>query len=149
MANCQHVRDAARSFRMASEFQRRKITGVLDAMDTNDDGLLEQSDFQALADRWTTLRGLRPGSAEFESLTSIMLGRWSALLDLNHDGTCAARNSPCCGLSSGWATTRPNPVPGYSGGFRSRPERRRAQPSNSSMARCAIAKAELAAGTPA
>lgn len=64
---------------MASEFQRRKITGVFDAMDTNNDGLLEQSDFQALADRWTTLRGLRPGTAEFESLTSIMLGWWSAL----------------------------------------------------------------------
>ena len=74
---------------MASEFQRRKISAVFDAMDANNDGLLEQSDFEALAARWTSLRGLEPGSAEFESLTAIMLGWWSALLaasDVNRDG---------------------------------------------------------------
>jgi hypothetical protein len=32
-----------------------------------------------LATRWTTLRGLEPGSAEYESLTGIMLGWWQAL----------------------------------------------------------------------
>ena len=65
---------------MASEFQRRKIAGVFDAMDANNDGLLEESDFQALADRWTALRGLEPGSADFELLSGLMLGWWSALV---------------------------------------------------------------------
>ena len=73
---------------MASEFQRRKIAGVFDAMDANNDGLLERSDFEALATRWTSLRGLAPGSTEYESLAGIMLGWWAALLaasDVNRD----------------------------------------------------------------
>jgi Ca2+-binding EF-hand superfamily protein len=73
---------------MASEFQRRKISGVFEAMDANDDGLLEQSDFEALAARWTSLRGLEAGSAEYETLTAIMLGWWTALRagsDVNRD----------------------------------------------------------------
>jgi Ca2+-binding EF-hand superfamily protein len=75
---------------MASEFQRRKIAGVFEAMDTNNDGLLEQSDFEALAARWTRLRGLEPGSAEYEKLAGIMLGWWSALSaasDVNQTNT--------------------------------------------------------------
>ncbi|HEX4221850.1 MAG TPA: EF-hand domain-containing protein [Pseudonocardiaceae bacterium] len=71
---------------MASEFQRRKIAGVFDAMDANSDGLLEESDFQALAARWTTLRGIEPGSVEYESLTGIMLGWWQALRTFDRDG---------------------------------------------------------------
>lgn len=74
---------------MASEFQRRKVAGVFEAMDANDDGLLEESDFRALADRWTTLRGLEPGTADFELLSGIMLGWWSALVavsDRDGDG---------------------------------------------------------------
>ena len=73
---------------MASEFQRRKIAGVFEAMDANNDGFLEQSDFEALAARWTTLRGLEPGSAEYDSLTGIMLGWWTvlrAVSDVNRD----------------------------------------------------------------
>ncbi|HEX3778816.1 MAG TPA: EF-hand domain-containing protein [Pseudonocardiaceae bacterium] len=65
---------------MASDFQRRKIAGVFTAMDANGDRYLEQSDFEALAARWTSLRGLAPGSAAYVRLTEIMLGWWAALL---------------------------------------------------------------------
>lgn len=64
---------------MASEFQRRKIQGVFDAMDVDGDGLLERHDFQALRDRWTRLRGVGPGSAGYAQLDAVMLGWWSAL----------------------------------------------------------------------
>ncbi|HEX5406733.1 MAG TPA: EF-hand domain-containing protein [Pseudonocardiaceae bacterium] len=64
---------------MASEFQRAKIRGVFRAMDVDGDGLLERSDFQALSDRWTGLRGWAPGSAPYSALSAVMLGWWSAL----------------------------------------------------------------------
>jgi Ca2+-binding EF-hand superfamily protein len=64
---------------MASEFQRGKIVGVFRAMDEDRDGFLRREDFQALSDRWTTLRGAAPGSADHERLSGVMLGWWSAL----------------------------------------------------------------------
>jgi Ca2+-binding EF-hand superfamily protein len=73
---------------VASEFQRRKIAGVFTAMDADNDGYLEESDFTALAARWTSLRGLAPDSDSYRRLTEIMLGWWTALAagsDLNRD----------------------------------------------------------------
>ena len=64
---------------MASEFQRQKILGVFDAMDADERGFLVEGDFAALAARWTTLRGLAPGSAQYELLNAIMLGWWQSL----------------------------------------------------------------------
>ncbi len=74
---------------MASDFQRCKVAGVFEAMDADGDDALLRSDFVALADRWTEVRGAAPGSADHERLTAIMLGWWSALVaasDLDHDG---------------------------------------------------------------
>ncbi|MCW2897861.1 MAG: calcium-binding EF-hand-containing protein [Streptosporangiaceae bacterium] len=73
---------------MASEFQRSKIAGVFDAMDADGDGFLREADFSALADRWTAIRGVAPGSADHTRLTSIMMGWWATLLagsDLDRD----------------------------------------------------------------
>jgi len=64
---------------MASEFQRRKVAGVFTAMDTDRRGHLVEADFEALAARWTVLRGLEPGTAEHDRLRAIMVGWWSAL----------------------------------------------------------------------
>ncbi|MBP2325081.1 Ca2+-binding EF-hand superfamily protein [Kibdelosporangium banguiense] len=69
---------------MASELQRRKVTGVFTAMDADHDGFLAERDFQALAERWAAVRG--PGDQE--RLTRIMLGWWATLLaasDQNRD----------------------------------------------------------------
>ncbi|GIG68491.1 calcium-binding protein [Phytomonospora endophytica] len=54
------------------------------AMDADDDGFLDESDFTALAARWSTIRG--PG--DHERLNAIMLGWWTTLLaasDLDRD----------------------------------------------------------------
>ncbi|MGW0521739.1 EF-hand domain-containing protein [Crossiella sp. NPDC003009] len=69
---------------MASDLQRRKINGVFAAMDADGDGFLAERDFQALATRWSRLRG--PG--DHQRLEQIMLGWWSTLLaasDENRD----------------------------------------------------------------
>ena len=64
---------------MASDFQRRKIASVFDAMGEDGRDFLTEGDFEALAARWTTLRGLAPGSEQDTKLRAIMLGWWAAL----------------------------------------------------------------------
>jgi Ca2+-binding EF-hand superfamily protein len=74
---------------MASELQRRKIAVVFSAMDVDTDGFLTESDFAALAARWTSNRGLAPDSASAARLTAIMMGWWETLLaasDADGDG---------------------------------------------------------------
>jgi Ca2+-binding EF-hand superfamily protein len=73
---------------MASDFQRRKVAGVVNAMDANKDGFLEEADFEALTARWIGLRGLTPDSDGATRLSAIMMGWWATLLatsDLNRD----------------------------------------------------------------
>lgn len=65
---------------MASEFQRRKVAPVFDAMDVDGDGFLERSDFEALTARWTDKRGSQPGSEGHDRLTRTMMGWWETLL---------------------------------------------------------------------
>ncbi|WP_169952564.1 EF-hand domain-containing protein [Microbispora sp. H11081] len=70
---------------MASEFQRRKVSGVFRAMDVDGDGRLTEADFQALAHRWTAVAG----PADPELLASVMTGWWPVLRaasDRNGDG---------------------------------------------------------------
>jgi hypothetical protein len=64
---------------MASEFQRRKVAGVFDAMDSDRRGYLVAGDFEALAARWTAVRGVLPGSGRAERLRALMLGWWASL----------------------------------------------------------------------
>jgi len=68
---------------VASEFQRRKVAGVFKAMDVDQDGFLEEEDFEALTERWVGIRGYEPGSAEYDRLRSIMMGWWAALLAMS------------------------------------------------------------------
>jgi Ca2+-binding EF-hand superfamily protein len=69
-----------KGFLMASELQRRKTAVVFGAMDVDTDGFLTESDFSALAARWTANRGLPPTSAQARRLTAIMMGWWETLL---------------------------------------------------------------------
>ncbi|GAB2783778.1 EF-hand domain-containing protein [Amycolatopsis magusensis] len=71
---------------MSTEFQRRKIAGVFNAMDANSDGLLEQADFEALTERWLAVRDREP--ERDARLKAIMMGWWDTLLhtsDVNRD----------------------------------------------------------------
>src|ERR1700760_4292627 len=74
---------------MASGFQRSKIAGVFEAMDRDRRGALVEGDFVALAERWTTLRGLTPGSEQYARLRAVMLGWWSSLASASRDGARA------------------------------------------------------------
>ena len=65
---------------MASELQRRKTAVVFGAMDVDGDGFLSESDFAALAARWSHTRGLAPDSAAATRLAAIMMGWWETLL---------------------------------------------------------------------
>ncbi|HEX6345845.1 EF-hand domain-containing protein [Umezawaea sp.] len=65
---------------MASEFQRRKVAVVFEAMDTDGDGFLTESDFTELTMRWTELRRAAPGTRDHQRLSSIMMGWWETLL---------------------------------------------------------------------
>ncbi|GAB3920756.1 hypothetical protein GCM10029976_006770 [Kribbella albertanoniae] len=53
---------------MASEFQRRKVAGVFEAMDADGNGYLDESDFETLTERWVGLRGWAPGTADHERM---------------------------------------------------------------------------------
>ena len=75
---------------MASGFQRSKIAGVFEAMDRDRRGALVEGDFVALAERWTTLRGLTPDSEQYARLRAIMLGWWSSLASASRDGARVA-----------------------------------------------------------
>ncbi|GAA4488338.1 EF-hand domain-containing protein [Actinoallomurus oryzae] len=80
-----HIGRTGRTDHMASEFQRKKIAGVFEAMDADGDGLLREADFAALTARWIAIRGTN-GSIR---LTSIMMGWWDTLLaasDADRDG---------------------------------------------------------------
>ncbi|MDT7801758.1 MAG: hypothetical protein QOI78_5191 [Actinomycetota bacterium] len=74
---------------MATDFQRRKISGVFGAMDADDDGYLTETDFRALTTRWLDLRGTDDSTAEGRQLAAIMMGWWGTLLaasDRDRDG---------------------------------------------------------------
>jgi Ca2+-binding EF-hand superfamily protein len=64
---------------MASEFQRRKIAAVFAAMDVDQDGFLEEEDFESLTERWVGIRGWEPGSPGYDRMRAIMMGWWTAL----------------------------------------------------------------------
>ena len=71
---------------MASEFQQRKIAGVFDAMDADGNGLLEETDFAAVTDRWAALRGWAPDSDGYARMSAVMLGWWAAVAQTDQDG---------------------------------------------------------------
>ncbi|MEV6447019.1 MULTISPECIES: EF-hand domain-containing protein [unclassified Amycolatopsis] len=66
---------------MASDFQRRKISGVFGAMDTDGDGFLTEADFRALTARWLDLRGTDASTPAGQKLAAVMMGWWATLDD--------------------------------------------------------------------
>ena len=74
---------------MASEFQRAKLVSMFRAFDADDNGYLDQRDFQALAERWKSLPRVRPGSELAARVDTVMLGWWDHLaahVDTDKDG---------------------------------------------------------------
>jgi hypothetical protein len=75
---------------MASDFQRRKISGVFGAMDTDGDGFLTETDFRALTARWLDLRGTDASTPAGQKLAAVMMGWWATLDDAAGGGISAA-----------------------------------------------------------
>lgn len=61
---------------MSSEFQRHKISNVFHLMDTDHNGVLEESDFAALAERWASYRE----GTDRHLVQALMMGWWATLL---------------------------------------------------------------------
>ena len=66
---------------MASTFQRGKVQLVFGAMDADGDGALRESDFDALAGRWASIRA----AGDAERLMAIMHGWWITLAERSRD----------------------------------------------------------------
>ncbi|MFC5813574.1 EF-hand domain-containing protein [Nonomuraea harbinensis] len=66
---------------MASTFQRGKVQLVFGAMDVDGDGVLRESDFDALAGRWASIRA----AGDEEHLMAIMHGWWGTLAERSRD----------------------------------------------------------------
>nr|BFD87535.1 EF-hand domain-containing protein [Streptomyces sp. Xyl84] len=74
---------------MASDFQRDKLVAMFRAFDVDDNGYLDQRDFQALAERWKDLPRVRPGSELAARVDTVLRGWWDLLaehVDTDHDG---------------------------------------------------------------
>jgi hypothetical protein len=73
---------------MPSDFQRKKLKRIFDLFDTDKNGFLEQSDYEAEARRVAELRGWSPGSAQFDEVQSKYKFVWNGIregFDTNRD----------------------------------------------------------------
>jgi Ca2+-binding EF-hand superfamily protein len=61
---------------MVSEFQKRKLSLRFYMVDTSKNGIVELSDFEHQGQKVAELRGIQPGSAEYEEIISAYIGIW-------------------------------------------------------------------------
>jgi len=61
---------------MLSEFQKRKLALRFYMVDTSKDGIVELADFEQQGKKLAELRGIQPGSTEYEKIMSASLASW-------------------------------------------------------------------------
>jgi Ca2+-binding EF-hand superfamily protein len=74
---------------MLSEVRQRKFAGVFSTLDTNGDGFLEASDFEAVYRTMVQRRGFQPGSSAHDRVQSTIMSQWQAIqasADSDQDG---------------------------------------------------------------
>ncbi len=78
---------------MLTELQKRKLMKLFCMYDTCNLGVLKIADFERLAQQLAELRGWKPGSADYERITSQYLFRWNRIrseiketLNVRNDG---------------------------------------------------------------
>jgi len=64
---------------MLTELQKRKLMKLFCMYDARNLGILKISDFERLAQQLAELRGWRPGTADYEKITSQYLFRWNRM----------------------------------------------------------------------
>ena len=65
---------------MLSEFQKRKLALRFYMVDTSKDGIVELADFEQQGQKLAELRGIQPGSTDYEKIISASLDEWETLL---------------------------------------------------------------------
>jgi Ca2+-binding EF-hand superfamily protein len=74
---------------MPTELQTKKLTHRFSLLDTDGDGVISQSDYEAIATRLATRYGAQKGSPQYEMLMAIHVSLWTELrqlADANGDG---------------------------------------------------------------
>jgi juvenile hormone diol kinase len=61
---------------MLSEFQKRKLALRFYMLDTSKDGIVELADFEHHGQKLAELRGIQPGSTEYEKILSASVASW-------------------------------------------------------------------------
>lgn len=61
---------------MLSEFQKRKLALRFYMVDTSKDGIVELADFEQHGQKLAELRGIQPGSTDYEKIMSTSLDEW-------------------------------------------------------------------------
>jgi juvenile hormone diol kinase len=61
---------------MLTEFQKRKLTLRFYMADTSKDGIVELADYEQQGQKVAELRGIQPGSTEYEKIISAYRGIW-------------------------------------------------------------------------
>src|SRR4028119_46657 len=61
---------------MLSEFQKRKLALGFYMFDTSKDGIVELADFEHHAQKLAELRGIQPGSTDYEKILSASVAKW-------------------------------------------------------------------------
>ena len=74
---------------MLSEFMKNKLTTYFHLRDLDQDGFVEQGDWESSAQNLAEIRGWKPGSEEYEDIVARHVGIWTTFwkpADLDHDG---------------------------------------------------------------
>ena len=74
---------------MASELQKKKWANMFNMFDMNDDGKIEQADFDAFHTRLYEMRGIGPGDAQFDELNGRFAGFAQALQQMTQSDSIA------------------------------------------------------------
>ena len=61
---------------MLSEFQKRKLALRFYMVDTSKDGIVELADFEQQGQKVAELRGIQPGSTDYEKILSASVATW-------------------------------------------------------------------------
>ena len=74
---------------MLTEFQREKLPRVFALYDADNNGFIEQSDFERLLQTLAQARNWEPGTPEYDVLEEKLMSRWDNIrksADVNRDG---------------------------------------------------------------
>ena len=78
---------------MLSEFQKKKMVALFGMFDADRNGVIEQADFEKVAQNIADARQMKPGSAERGQVVGKYRSAWTALhnlADANQDGAISA-----------------------------------------------------------